>query len=287
MLLLMAGQLQGQERVEVITRDDITPKVSLFERLKGDFLVAPYYTGRTGAGGVLAYSIGEKFLFTGNVSHGESLSVMMFKARYMFALSPSLGIGPAAGYSRIKWKGEEETTAFSAGGVVQYDTRNSVAAPSEGVFAAVRHTNYSDFSSSPYFGTVLQFDTYSQIWNGGVLALDANCEFMYGNVPWNMLSTVGDSQRMRGYQMWKYRNNNALSVQVELRQRVHGMFGMAAWVAGAVLWGKDTRFSMDNFLPEAGVGVRCRLVDNLSLRLDWGFGKEGQNGFVFGINEAF
>ena len=102
-----------------------------------------------------------------------------------------------------------------------------------------------------------------------------------------MLSTIGDSQRMRGYQMWKYRNNNALSVQVELRQRVHGMFGMAAWVAGAVLWGKDTRFSMDNFLPDAGVGVRCRLVDNLSLRLDWGFGKKGQNGFVFGINEAF
>ena len=286
-LLLCAFQLKGQERVEVITRKDITPKESILEKLKGDFLAVPYFTEQTGVGFVMAYSVGEKFLITGNVSYGESLQRMIFKARYMFGISDHFSAGPVLGYSRVKWDNGAPTTAFSAGGVAQYDTRNNASAPSEGVFAVIRHNNWSDFSSSPYFGTVLQFDAYSELWDGGVLAYDAYCEFMYGSVPWNMLSTVGDSQRMRGYQMWQYRNNNALSMQVELRQKVWGMLSGAVWAGGAVLWGEMGRFNLDNALPNAGAGIRCALAPGLSLRFDWGIGKHGQNGFVFGINEAF
>ena len=40
--------MQGQERVEVITRGDVTPKESFLEKMKGDFLAVPYFTERTG-----------------------------------------------------------------------------------------------------------------------------------------------------------------------------------------------------------------------------------------------
>ena len=207
---------------------------------------------------------------TGNVSYGKSLQRMMFKARYMFDLCNNLTAGPQMGYTRVKWDNDDPTSAFSVGCVARYDTRDNVASPSEGVFAAVSHNNYSDFSSSPYFGTVLQADLYSQLWDGGVLACDTYCEFMYGSVPWNMLSTIGDSQRMRGYQMWKYRDNNALSMQVELRQKVWSLFSAAVWAGGAVLWGERSGFSFGNALPNAGAGIRCALAPGLSLRFDWG-----------------
>ena len=224
---------------------------------------------------------------TGNVSYGESLQRMIFKARYMFDLCDDLTAGPQIGYTRVKLDKDTPTSAFSVGGTAKYDTRDNIAAPSEGVFAAISHNNYSDFSSLPYFGTVLQFDIYSQIWDGGVMACDACCEFMYGRVPWNMLSTIGDSQRMRGYQMWKYCDNNALSMQVELRQNLRSIFSAAVWAGGAVLWGERSSFSFGNALPNAGAGLRCALAPGLSLRFDWGIGKNGQNGLVFGINEAF
>ena len=279
--------LWGQESVELITVKDITPKKSLRERLDGDFVIAPYYAGGTGGGFVMAYNVGQSFSLVGNVMQGESLSLIMFKARYMYGVSERLSIGPMLGYNRLKWEGEQAVTAYSVGGAVQFDNRNSVAAPSSGVYASLRQSCYSDFSSSAYCGTAMQFDAYTPLWNGAVLAFDLYGEFMYGNVPWSMLSTVGDSQRMRGYRMWDYVGNNAVSAQVELRQNVWSFLGVAMWGGGAILWGDDNNPDSHIFLPNAGVGIRCRILDNLALRLDWGIGKNGQNGFVFGINEAF
>ncbi len=280
-------RIQGQESVERITVRDITPRESLVERLKGEFFIAPYYAGNAGAGAAVAYTVKDNFSLVGNVFSSDEVSRMLVRARYLFRLSAHSALGPSIGYSRIKWSGEVATDAYSLGGEWRYDTRNNAAAPSEGVYMSLKHYNYTDFSSSPYFGTMVQLDSYKEVWNGGVLAGDVYAEFMYGSVPWNMLATVGDSQRMRGYPMWQYRDNNAAGLQIELRQRVWMMFSMAAWAGGAVLWGGYSKFSIGNFLPNAGVGVRCSLLDNLSIRLDWGIGKNGQNGFVFGINEAF
>ena len=86
--------MQGQERVEVITRGDVTPKESFLEKMKGDFLAVPYFTERTGVGFVMAYSVGQKFLITGNVSYGESLQKMMFKAGYTFGICDNFSAGP-------------------------------------------------------------------------------------------------------------------------------------------------------------------------------------------------
>ena len=279
--------MQGQESVERITVKDITPKMSLKERLQGNFFIAPYYAVHSGTGAVLAYTAKENFALTGNFFSSDQVQRILLKGRYLFNLSQHSALGPSVGYSRIKWSGEAAVDAYSVGGEWRYDTRNNAASPSQGIYFSLKHNNYTDFSSSPYFGTMVQLDSYAELWDGGVLAADLYAEFMYGSVPWNMLATVGDSQRMRGYSLWQYRDNNAVSVQVELRQRVWTMFSVAAWAAGAVLWGDYAKLSAGSFLPNAGVGVRCALLENLSLRVDWGIGKNGQNGFVIGINEAF
>lgn len=287
MFLLGTLHMWGQESVELITVKDITPKSSFIGSLKGDLLAAPYYAGSSGGGFVMAYVADGGFSLVGNVMQGSSLSSIMFKARYMFGVTERISAGPMLGYNRLKWDGDPAVSAFSLGGIAQYDTRNNAATPHSGIYAAFRQSCYTDFSASPYFGTVVQLDFYSQLWDSAVLAFDAYGEFMYGSVPWEMLSTVGDSQRMRGYSMWEYRDNNAFSVQLELRQQIWSIFSVAMWGGGAMLWGDINSISRANILPNAGVGIRCRLLDNLSLRLDCGIGKNGRNGFVFGINEAF
>ena len=102
-----------------------------------------------------------------------------------------------------------------------------------------------------------------------------------------MLPTIGGTDRMRGYYKGRYRDNNALSMQIELRQHVWEMFGAAVWAGAANVWGKGTGFNLKHTLPNAGVGIRFKMQRNTLLRLDFGIGKNGQNGFVFGLNEAF
>lgn len=44
---------------------------------------------------------------------------------------------------------------------------------------------------------------------------------------------------------------------------------------------------MKHVLPNFGVGYRWEFKKNVNVRLDYGFGKHGQKGFIFNINEAF
>ena len=43
----------------------------------------------------------------------------------------------------------------------------------------------------------------------------------------------------------------------------------------------------DILVVEVGVGYRWEFKKNVNVRLDYGFGKSGQSGFLFNINEAF
>jgi len=45
--------------------------------------------------------------------------------------------------------------------------------------------------------------------------------------------------------------------------------------------------SFRNWMPNYGVGLRWEFRRRVNIRLDYGFGKRGQSGFMFNINEAF
>ena len=44
---------------------------------------------------------------------------------------------------------------------------------------------------------------------------------------------------------------------------------------------------MQSTLPNYGIGYRWEFKNRVNVRLDYGFGKKGQSGFLFNINEAF
>ena len=205
----------------------------------------------------------------------------------LYIISPCFKFGPSLGYEQVKWigfpDGDISSIVLEYGLYAQADTRDSRVSPSRGVFAGLRQRNYTNLSGS----TSLQFCTYAPLWNGGVLAFDIYSVFAYGNVPVTMLPTIGGTERMRGYYYGRYRDNNIVSAQLELRQHIWKMLSGAVWGGGANLWGDYGKFDIRNTLPNYGVGLRVAVTDQLKFRLDYGFGRKGQSAFIFSINEAF
>lgn len=213
-------------------------------------------------------------------------------AQLMRVFSGVFQAGPLLGYEWVWWgsfpAGDAIVSeAFRYGAAATFDTRNSSTNPSGGVYASIVHSNYTDFRGKPHFATGITFDCYRSVWEGGILAFDFHSRFTYGAVPYIMLPTIGGPYRMRGYYSGRYRDNNAVSIQLELRQHVWEMLGVAAWAGAANLWGKYGKFDLGHTLPDYGAGIRWKLDGSTCLRFDYGFGKDGQNGFIFSINEAF
>ncbi len=112
-------------------------------------------------------------------------------------------------------------------------------------------------------------------------------QFNYGNPSWGMLAQLGGSSAMRGYYEGRYRDKHKIETQVELRQHVWRRNGIVVWAGAGTVFDKPGSIKLRHVLPNYGVGYRWEFKKNVNVRLDYGFGKKGQSGFTFNINEAF
>ena len=120
----------------------------------------------------------------------------------------------------------------------------------------------------------------------GVLAADLYAVFNSDGTPWPMLARMGGGQRMRGYYQGRYTDNDMITVQVELRQRIWRRIGCAVWGGAGNVFPSLSRFDWSQTLPNYGAGLRWELKKRVNVRLDYGFGKK-TSGFLLNINEAF
>ena len=112
--------------------------------------------------------------------------------------------------------------------------------------------------------------------------------FTRGDAPFNMLSEVGGGKRMRGYYQGRFRDDNLLLAQTELRLNIFRRWGGVLFASSAVLGNqKDIlRFNDPKFTYGTGIRFTANRRDHLNIRLDYALGKEGGN-FYFTIGEAF
>ena len=101
-----------------------------------------------------------------------------------------------------------------------------------------------------------------------------------------MLARLGDNQRMRGYYLGRFTDNNMITFQVELRQRIWRRIGGVVWGGAGNVFHTFRDFQWNQTLPNYGLGLRWELKKRVNVRLDYGFGKE-TNSFLLSINEAF
>jgi outer membrane protein assembly factor BamA len=178
-----------------------------------------------------------------------------------------------------------------------YDTRNSNNYPTKGFFGRITYQYAPQFFSSNEFNTSQIKITVSNFWplaNRLVLGVNGFYHTVQSrNTPFYLLPQLGNDEMMRGYYRGRYRDENLITAQTELRYRFTNRFGLVAFAgAGRVFANGD--FSLKYFKPTYGGGGRYFFdpAKGLSVRLDYGIGEKPphekrQSGFYISLAEAF
>ncbi len=190
----------------------------------------------------------------------------------------------------------ERTEYYSTGISIlaEYNSRNSLIAPTKGVYLSVKGTvrpkPLGNIGATVWRVTATA-DYYQQLWRGAVLAIDLHGEFNSKNTPWTLYAKLGDEHRMRGYYEGRFTDRNLVTAQAELRQTIWQRLGVAVWGGAGNTFGSLSSFSWRHTLPTYGVGLRWSVKDGVAIRLDYGMGKRINgafaNGFIFSVNESF
>ncbi|MGM9691677.1 MAG: BamA/TamA family outer membrane protein [Alloprevotella sp.] len=221
-------------------------------------------------------------------------------ARFLFRLAPNTYLGPTFSYrfiqaAEIKEKDlplfenqRKNLHATSPGVTFLYDSRDFIQNASKGAYFQVNQSFTPRFMGNNYCfsSTEVTLSGYQKVWRGGILAGEYHSLFNFGHTPWGLMAEVGDNNRMRGYYEGRYRDQNLIEAQIELRQNIHKRHGMVVWIGAAQIFDqmKDMRFRQT--LPNGGIGYRWAFKKGINVRLDYGLSKNG-GGFIFSLNEAF
>lgn len=184
---------------------------------------------------------------------------------------------------------KHQFTATGIGAIAEYDSRDFIPNPFKGVYVSLQETFFPKFLGNcgqSLWQTVFIADGYQRLWNGGILAADLYAEFNSEGTPWPMLARLGGGQRMRGYYQGRYTDNDLITVQVELRQRIWRRIGCTVWGGAGNVFPRFDEFRWSQTLPNYGIGLRWELKKRVNVRIDYGFGRK-TSGFLLNINEAF
>lgn len=222
-----------------------------------------------------------------------------FKASFLFHMGDNLYLGPMVSYDYVIGRRierpellngmDQHTWNIGAGFSAVYDTRDVLTYPHRGFYINLSQCFRPRFMGNDYaFSTTeLQVDAYQRVWKGAILAEDFRTMLNFGNPSWGMMALLGNSNSMRGYYVGRYRDKHKMEAQVELRQHVWKRNSLTTWVGAGTVFHKFSEMRSRHILPNFGIGYRWEFKKNVNVRLDYGFGKAGQTGFLFSINEAF
>ena len=221
------------------------------------------------------------------------------KGSFLFHLGDNFYLGPMVSYDYVIGKNIERpellngmdrhTWNIGAGFSAVFDSRDVLTNPHRGFYLNLTQCFRPRFLGNDYaFSTTeLQADAYQQLWKGAILAEDFRTMLNFGNPSWGMMALLGNSNSMRGYYEGRYRDKHKIETQVELRQHVWKRNSLTAWVGAGTVFHRFSQMRSRHILPNFGLGYRWEFKKNVNVRLDYGFGKAGQTGFLFNINEAF
>ena len=219
------------------------------------------------------------------------------KGEFLFRLAEDFYVGPMLQWDYASSGAIEDEELldgqdhvvrnYGFGITMQYDSRDLMTNAYSGVYVYLNQIFRPKFlwNRYAYSTTNLEACYYHRAWRGAVIAGQVTALFNLGNPSWAMMALMGNSENMRGYYKGRYRDKHMTTAQVEVRQYIWRRFGAVVWGgAGSVFHDSD---SCRHWLPNYGVGLRWEFRRRVNVRLDYGFGKKGQSGFMFNINEAF
>jgi len=170
------------------------------------------------------------------------------------------------------------------------DTRDNIYSPVRGWYADVSSMFYGQALGSQFafMNYTIDIRRYNSLSPHTVLALQGFANLNIGEVPFKLAATLGGSFLLRGYYNGRYRDNNALALQAELRQRIIGRLGGTVFVSAGDVANVLSEFSPADWKVAGGAGLRFLISrkEHLNLRFDAAFGQQ-THGFYVNISEAF
>lgn len=248
-----------------------------------------------------SYAWGIGYDMCGNDANKTKMKRMQVNMHTSFLvhLAENLFIGPFLSYDYFNCDEphnpdilpglDRVTSNIGVGITATYDSRDVITCPHSGYLLSFTQCFRPKFIGNDYAFSTTEFAArfYRPVWKGCILAGDINGKFNFGTTPWGMLAQVGGSHSMRGYYEGRYRDKNKMECQLELRQHLWGRNGVVAWIGAGSVFDDFSAITMERILPNYGIGYRWEFKKNVNLRLDCGFGKAGQSGVMFSVNEAF
>ena len=185
----------------------------------------------------------------------------------------------------------------SVGGLLAFrlDTRDNVLNATRGSLLEVTHGVYGE-----QLGGTNQFQlsqlTASRYWRvrsdrDDIIAAQFFTRYAWADTPPQELSTLGGSERLRGFQEGRFRDRLAVFAQAEYRWQTWERVGFVGFAGGGQVASSVDGFDLGDMRYSVGAGLRLMIIpsENVNLRLDYGFGlgpSRDQN-FYLGIAESF
>lgn len=200
-------------------------------------------------------------------------------------------IGAPGPISRGEVLGAKGGLASGAGFAFSLDTRNRIMMTSKGSYLDVQNAWYSKqlFGDYNFHALTLDFRKYLSLNQNNVLAGQFYGHQIIGAAPFRMLSLLGGPMIMRGYYFGRYRDNDLLAAQLELRTKLSNRFYSNFFIGAGEVTPQLNQFDWKELRPNYGLGLRYvyNKRERLNFRLDLGFGTNGNYGTYITAGEAF
>jgi hypothetical protein len=180
--------------------------------------------------------------------------------------------------------------SLGVGPLISIDNRDQIYFPKKGHFIDISALFYGKElgSTSSFSNLLIDARKYIGLWKENVLAIQAYANLNEGNVPYRLMGSIGSDKYMRGYYSGRFRDKHAIAFQAELRKHVWGPLGLV-FFGGAGNVGYNISNLSNNIKPMYGAGIRFLAIprEKINMRLDYGRGIDGIEGFYITLNEAF
>lgn len=177
------------------------------------------------------------------------------------------------------------------------DSRNSNVYATKGTYLKIGFSYCPNFFGGANFeGTFLKCDfrSFKSIASKLVLGINANYQSIQGaSIPFYLLPQLGSETIMRGYYTGRYRDQNLLAAQAELRYRFIPRLGIVGFIGVGSVY-DNGGFKITDNKPSFGTGLRYffEVERGLSISVDYGWGEKRpsenrQQGLYVSIGQSF
>jgi outer membrane protein assembly factor BamA len=177
---------------------------------------------------------------------------------------------------------DRQTSFWQTGGFLQFDYRNYPGEPTRGGNYLAQYSVFTDRDLHRHTFNRLDLEVQQYIpffQDKRVIALRAQSiltDAHHGQVvPFYLQPVVGGSETLRGFRPFRFYDDNAIILNGEYRWEVFSGLDMALFADGGKVFHDWRQWNLHHLEASAGFGFRFNVRNNVFLRIDTGFSREG------------